>query len=320
MSLIHSEEASCRADECVGTGQQDPPQPSVRPPRSVCASAATATSRRAGLYRSTGSAQAYKPQAPRKSTVCAAPHGSDSLRHKVAHGPLLRTSTRTPTPSLTLEVTLLHCDTNPNTQDCECRPLPPYHNASQDAYLDVWQARPDGTYSSLRRNVEEGDCRARVEVTHGTATLHTLPPGSTGALGGLGPGGWDAPPFAPPVLHLLAVAPQYQYTLVHVPIWYERRTLQPRTDSWRDWRGHGWMQQGRTEEKDSAFRIVNWDANVQANHIHIQLHLFLTKRKDSDMESLETALCPAALYGTPWTFFNEPIAVCAPTLLDFFAL
>jgi hypothetical protein len=57
--------------------------------------------------------------------------------------------------------------------------------------LEIWQARPDGTYSSLTG--DDYDCRARIVPNSLDASssvlIDTFAPGSTGCLGGLGPKG-----------------------------------------------------------------------------------------------------------------------------------
>lgn len=65
----------------------------------------------------------------------------------------------------------------------------------------MWQTRPDGTYSSLRPDTEEGDCHASVPIQQnnvntnefsnnlGHVQFTTLAPGSPGLLNGLIPDG-----------------------------------------------------------------------------------------------------------------------------------
>jgi hypothetical protein len=106
-------------------------------------------------------------------------------------------------------------------------------------------------------------------------------------------------------------------TLIDVPILFDRKTLEQRAFHWSDWRGYGWVN-GKSSE--SAYRIASWEANPKENRIHIQLELYLAKNEAAAQEPLEKALCPAKLYGLPWSFYKEPIAECAPSILDFFAL
>jgi hypothetical protein len=274
------------------------------------------------LYRNSGTAQAYKANAPLKNTICnPASENVKNLKYKVASWPALRRSFRNPA-TVTIQVRLFSCSNTINSEtninDCCCESLSTMatNNTSEPAFIDVWQARPDGTFSSLRRKREAGDCRARVPYTFQETMIETLAPGSTGVLGGLGPAGWDFAPFAPPVIHMLASVPGHSPTLVDVPIVFHRKTLEQQSLAHKDWRGHGWMT-GKLKD-ESAYRIVAWESDAKANHIHITMDLYLPRTEKSI--PLEKALCPARVYGFPWSFFKEPIAECAPFLLDFFAL
>lgn len=217
---------------------------------------------------------------------------------------------------MTLEIRLWSCSTNENdnnSNNCCCQVLTDNH-----AMVDIWQARPDGTYSSLRRKQDDGDCRARAVVqNHGNSVrLETVAPGSTGIFNGLGPSQWDFAPYGVPVIHILATADNHAPTLVDVPILMDRKTLQPRQFTWKDWRGSGWVHGSR--QQSAAVEIVGWKADPKKNHVTLEINVFLTQ--STETVSLETAFCPSKLYGLPWAFYTEPIAECAPSMLDFFAL
>jgi hypothetical protein len=154
------------------------------------------------LYRHSGSAQAYKANVPIKSAVCNV-ESATNYYHKVASWPVSRRSSRA-AAIMTLEVDLWSCKTTESQDDCCCQTL--VLNETDTASVEVWQTRPDGTYASLRKNVDEGDCRAQASLEHGqsTALFETLAPGSTGILGGLGPSNWDFMPYGRPVIHILA--------------------------------------------------------------------------------------------------------------------
>lgn len=142
-------------------------------------------------------------------------------------------------PELSFRGTLYGCDDDdgsdaedkdedeeiPNKGDvdatsCRCTVLSDSSTVAR--HVEVWQTRPDGTYSSLSPGVQEGDCRASVPVVTASPSLlsfyfDTLAPGSTGAFGGLGAfrddvrGLWlpygilpfpdDIPPYGPPAIH-----------------------------------------------------------------------------------------------------------------------
>ena len=146
------------------------------------------------IYNHGGSAQAFVPNAPVKDNVCA-PLDAIAMKHKVATWPLSR-GTRKTVPKLTVTINLWSCSNKSEKEQCCCETL-----LDNDAKMEVWQARPGGTYSLISGN---GDCRATIIPENGQAKFTTLAPGSVGALGGLGPGGWDVPPFAPPSIHVLA--------------------------------------------------------------------------------------------------------------------
>ena len=130
-----------------------------------------------GLYQHGGSAQAYKPDAPITSVICEKRKAST---YKPASWPFSRSSIKNP-PRLDIKIHLWSC-TPTEEEECSCQPL------SDTGFIDVWQARSDGTYSSLRPGEEEGDCRARLPLPEdGLVEFETIAPGSTGSLNGLGP-------------------------------------------------------------------------------------------------------------------------------------
>jgi hypothetical protein len=257
--------------------------------------------KKSSLYSHGGSAQAYVPSAPVKAQVC----DNDKMsKHKVATWPLSR-STRRTAPKLKIRANLWSCASTEN--DCCCQSLV----ESSSAKAQVWQARPDGTYSSLQGS---GDCRATVLAENGGLDFTTVAPGSTGALGGLGPAGWDVAPYGPPVVHMLLTADNHEPLLIHVPI-VVSKSLEESSFWGGDLRGHA----GRTKSQADAFKVTSWSVGDQ--EIQIQLDVFLTKRDgSSSSEDLTKEMCPSFLYGLPRSFFVEPIAICAPSLLNFFPL
>jgi hypothetical protein len=210
------------------------------------------------------------------------------------------------------------------------------------ATIEIWQARPDGTYSPLRSvsnfntndtsdrddSGQGGDCRARIRLERGSlaASVTTVAPGSTGALQGLGPNRWDFPPFGPPAVHVLATAPGHAPTLFDLPLLFHRRTLEAkRSMLGGDWRGSAWM---REDPQHKPYEVRRWVGLPEQNKIEVDLNVYLTRlpprastteEAQRDGSSVSTSLwCPSLLYGLPSSFFLEPIAVCARPLLDFF--
>jgi hypothetical protein len=305
-------------------------------PRSFCESAKkkkTSTT----IYGHGGTAQAYLPGAPISTTVCdAALH--QKTRHLVAGWPLARTSHRS-APRVTLRIHLWSCGFplefdkkkgQGNDPKCCCEMLKAERKVEESpsdpaATIEIWQARPDGSYSSLHERMDElvqGDCRSRAHLDRGSAsfTMNTVAPGSTGILGGLGPGRWDFPPFGPPVVHVLASASGHAPLLLDIPFMYNRKTLNQKKTNMLggDWRGSAWMRESCV---DKPYDVRKWTGNPKDNRIDVDLHVYLARIPDQAADKSASSLwCPSMLYGLPSSFFLEPIAVCARPLLDFFAL
>lgn len=260
-----------------------------------------AVDKSSSLYSHGGSAQAYVPNAPVKSTVC---QENGHKKHKVATWPFSRSSRET-TPKLLVRANLWSCSST--EKECCCESL-----VEATAKAEVWQARPDGTYTSLQSG--NGDCRATVLPQNGQLQFTTMAPGSTGALGGLGPSGWDAAPYGQPVLHMLLTADEHQALLIHVPIVPHGKTLEQRSFWGGDFRGHA----GKKKSEAGPYKVTSWTVDGDAGEIQVEMDVFLTR--GSSAEDLTKELCPSFLYGMPSSFFVEPIAVCAPSLLNFFPL
>ncbi len=137
------------------------------------------------LYQSQATAQAYKPNSPESTSLCFQPR----RRSKVATWPYSRS--RSLPVNLKLVVRLWSCPyLDGNSQNCRNMLGDSYSN-QHNLTLEIWQARPDGTYSSLTG--DDYDCRARIVPNSLDASssvlIDTFAPGSTGCLGGLGPKG-----------------------------------------------------------------------------------------------------------------------------------
>jgi hypothetical protein len=303
-------------------------------PQSFCERDGTET--KTSIYGHGGTAQAYVPGAPISTAVCdAALH--QTSRHRVAGWPLSRTSHRS-APLVALRIHLWSCQDSgsfdrENDKDddpkCCCDALKAERRIAESpsdptATIEIWQARPDGSYSSLRERMDDrvqGDCRTRVHLERGSSsvTVNTVAPGSTGILGGLGPGRWDFPPFGPPVVHVLVTAPGHAPLLLDIPFMFNRKTLNPKSSMLGgDWRGSAWM---RKSCEDKPYDVRKWFGNPKDNRIDVDLTVYLTRIPEQEVNGSPSSLwCPSMLYGLPSSFFLEPIAVCARPLLDFFAL
>ena len=244
--------------------------------------------------------------------------------------------------------------------DSQCCCQPYHHIHKEDVMdIEMWQTRPDGTYPSIRSAWKDGnqECRARYKLspptthhhhhqsenttaTKTTATtttttslvVHTLAPGSTGIWNGLGPHRWDIPPYGPPVLHMMIhTSPNANTTtttFIDIPIVISPTTLDAATFYGSDYRGPAWVrpapQRRRRPPSPSLYhQWTKWTAQQQQHHIDMEMDVFLPRNPtNTAVSSLQQVLCPSSSYwyGFPTWFLVEPVAVCAPWLLDFFPL
>ena len=226
-------------------------------------------------------------------------------------------------------------ETEPQDSNCCCYPLLS-GGSHENATIEIWQTRPDGTYSSLRPGNQEGECRAKwvarvdpndhVFETSNPLTVEftTVAPGSTGSVGGLGPGGWELFPYGPPVIHIL-VRPGFDGVsplLVDVPVSIHHKTLEERKFTWTDWRGPAWVKSKGNPDQPS-YNITSWEPDLESHSVSISVDLFLQEDKEYSVgyiSSTRKLMCPSLFYGMPSAFFLEPISVCGKYLLDYFDL
>jgi hypothetical protein len=252
------------------------------------------------IYANGGTAMAYVPNQALKRTVC----GSDTKAiYKQATWPFSRSIWKE-SPRLSLRINVLGCASERNddgkNERCCCE------NLVYASEIEVWQTRPDGSYPSIREGTDE--CRATAKAG---MVLVTLAPGSTGTLNGLGPGKLDLPWYGRPVIHVLAKAPGYASTLVDLPISINMKTMEPGSFFGPDFRGSAWV---RSRSGNPRHKVVSWKGNPTKNHIEIEVDIYLAQGND------DGSVCLSSIYGLPSAFLTEPVAVCGPTLLDFFDL
>jgi len=262
----------------------------------------SAQSESSDIYRYGGTAQAYKPRQPQKSEIC---DGGEYSSLRVSTWPFLRRTLSTP-PKIRLTVSVWKCET-----DSCCQPV-----SDDDTTIEVWQARPNGTYSSLRPGVEDGDCRAMQQYVKPSVAFETYAPGSTGSMGGIGPGGWDTMPYGAPSIHVLVHNPQRASTLINFPISFLQDSLSQLQSSWSDWRGSAWVQ---GKPKSPPYKVTTWNARPEENTIEVDVEIYQNAQPIPVQDKMKE-MCRSWLYGLPGSFFLEPISVCAPSLFDFFAL
>jgi hypothetical protein len=253
------------------------------------------------IYQRGGSAQAYVPGASVKTSVCDANLKS---AYKTSSWPFGRKSKRK-APKVTVNLQLYECSssTEKRKEQCCCAPIV----ETKEVQIEVWQAKPNGRYSSI--SMREDVCRATLDGTSFT----TLAPGSTGIMGGLGPGGWDFMPYGGPTIHMLFTSEHHQILLVHLPMVLDRK-FEPRSFFGPDLRGPAYVTQ---KTRGRSYSIEEWV--VEKDSIELDVNIYLTK-VDGLPPDKSKALCPSSFYGSPTSFFLEPISVCAPSMLDFFEL
>lgn len=267
------------------------------------------------LYANGGSAQAYRPNVALSNEVCKA-EIADNHRYKPASWPLTRRNMRRGSaPKLEVTLKIQSCDASGRDGHCQCRSIPRDVVRDAGSVVEIWQAKPDGRYSSMRPTMPDSDdCRAQIPLGDtDVVEFSTVAPGSTGALGGLGPGGWEFFPYGPPTIHFLVRAKGHSPLLIDLPMLINSKTLEPQGFSVGDFRGVAWLKDSNPSEAPVTIR--SWKPNVSENSIALEVDIFLPV---SHMD--EPDFCPSRMYGAPSSFFLEPMSFCAASFLDFFAL
>ena len=279
-------------------------------PREIAADTAGYT------YSGGASAQTYKPGAPIKRSICDTDDGSKGkTKYKVARWPLTR-RTYPSSPVVRIVGKAHSCDATTGSDTCASSPEDNSNSRPIHIAVEVWHARPDGTYSSLRPGIEEGECRATiVSGADGTFHIQTLAPGSVGMFSGIGPRGMDLPPYGPPVINFFIQAQGHAPLLANVPV-TAKSFYGP------DLRIPVMFGSGGNGGDTSA-QITSWNV-LENGDITLSIDFFLAKRSsdggEGDATSLADTFCSSWFHGSPASLFVEPIAVCAPSLLDFFEL
>eukprot|EP00980_Cylindrotheca_fusiformis_P002110 scaffold473_cov132-Cylindrotheca_fusiformis.AAC.15 len=271
------------------------------------------------IYSQGGTAQAYKPNAPLSSTVCQ-PETAMKYKYKTASWHLSRKiSAKGTAPQLDVTLQFQSCtfalEAKEEGQDCRCYSME--DAAIPSNVVEIWQTRPDGQYSSLRNGNE---CRAQVPVDEqGQVRFQTVAPGSTGIMGGLGPSGFEWGPYGPPVIHILVQVAGHEPLLLDLPVLPRRKGLTQQHFSLGDWRGQGWM---KMKPQQSVVVLRSWEPNVEENRISIVYEISLQQQQQRSSSGQEGGVefCESFIYGFPKSFYLEPISVCSPSTLNFFAL
>jgi hypothetical protein len=267
------------------------------------------------FYDSGISAQAYKPNAPIKNDVCESERMND--RNRVARNLLWRSNRE-----------LIPISIRGNIYTCVDHAV-----IRNNVTMEVWQSRPDGSYSSLRYGVEDGDCRATVLVDAdsskesinflGRVRFATLSPGSPGIFGGLAPSlSGELPPFGPGTMHFLIHADKHYPLLAQLSMKDVNKVLdginffgpdlRPHVAAVSEYSGFGGMEIQLATAIDSK--------------LEVELNFFLAPIPDNEIsiaaENMKNTFCSSdvSYLASVSDFFKEPISVCFPSLLDYLAL
>jgi hypothetical protein len=315
-------------------------------------------------------AQAYKPNAPIKTRVCEESNdGSSGGPHRLAHWSFWRSNYKDLIP-ISFTGNIYSCGSS-GDNDVK-KPITTSSNEDSEVVMEVWQPRPDGTYSSIRPGVEEGDCRASVPVTiftqqqrqHddedenensnniddsvgriGTVKFDTFIPGSTGILNGLVPSSsYDYPPYKSGSIHLFLNIQGFSPLVVEINMnelesWFPKRhvgkkrfQLSGGSNKKRKDGNNGMEVQSVTPKTITTKSQSSGKYNLA---IDLEVNFFLTKSSNNHddnerekNEDLKSIFCShtnpkkkkSLLFGRIISFFKEPISVCSPAYLDFFAL
>ena len=330
----------------------------------VCPNTAN-TEEEADNVKAETNAQAYKPNAPLKTRVCEeSNNGSGGGPHRIAHWSFWRSNYKDWIP-ISITGNIYSCNSGNDGNNVQ-----PFTTTSDEdlVVMEVWQPRPDGTYSSLRPGVEEGDCRASVPVTiftqqqqqHddenenennnaddkgriGSVKFDTFIPGSIGILNGLVPSStsYDYPPYKSGSIHLFLNIQGFNPLLVEINMnelgeWFPKRHVAKKR----------FKLSGDRMKKKDGMEIQSVTPKTFGNNLSIDLEVnfFLTKssnnhddhkrnKKEGDTErkgdattTLQDIFCSqkkkkrSLFFGGIISFFKEPISICSPAYLDFFAL
>jgi len=294
------------------------------------------------FYRQGLSAQAYKPFAPLKREVCQVGNGSfysentfqnwgedRSFRdpHNFAHRSFWRSNYADVVPLMVYG------------NIYSCGPPHPGDGGSGGAMaVEVWQPRPDGTFSSLRPGVEEGVCRARVSIDTetdsefsniiGTVKFDTLAPGSPGILGGVVPiFSRDYPPYGPGAIHMYLDVDGYYPMLEKLDMndldWMLQKDSQGRFRfKGSDMRPHA-KRSTKMDYRGAEIQSVERAEFTGYNFaLAVKINLYLIpEAEETRSGGLSDVFCSShGLFSWISSFFKEPIAICFPSLLDFFSL
>jgi len=341
-------DASCDGDDGICQGGENKQQKQQRKPikESKLCSSSTNLSTLDHFYDQGISTQTYKPNTPIKSTVCEVDDSDDGLsKYNVAHWSFWRSS-YTIIPKLIVTANIYSCADNDDGSNS--MHVSSISNDEEDndgvITMEVWQPRPDGTYSSLRPGIEEGDCRASVPIQQnhmntnnnnefsnilGHVQFSTLTPGSPGVLNGLIPhGSRDYPPYSKGNIKMYLNLDGYypwlgQLSMIELDDILKNRSVVGRRPHDAKYINDKSSSSGNGGGGGIDIKSVT---QVSESLMQVEIDIFIEQRKPEEMttssqDSSDIFCSSRGLFN--WitsSFFKEPIAICFPSLLDFFQL
>ena len=336
----HDDEASCDVDGvCTDEDNRQPIQTQEQElfkDSSLCSSSTDNQQHLATIYDGGLTAQSYKPDAPIKTSVCEA---SSSNSHNVAHWPFWRSKYGN-VVSLVVHGNIYSCGKGSSL----------LHSSSSNVIMEVWQPSTDGTYSSLRSGIDEGACRASVPINKtinnefsnlvGQVQYETLAPGSPGILGGLVPdSSRDYPPYAPGAVNMFLNIEGYhpllgQLDMNSIEAWlllkdsqgrfrFKGWDIRPHASKSKASVGLGGIEIRSVQKASRSGYDLAFEVGVDIYLVGEDQNIGMTSDPTTHESVSKDVFCTSYWYFSfSWisSFFREPIAVCFPSLLDFFAL
>jgi len=338
-------DASCDGDDGICQGGENKQQQQQQKPlkgSKLCSSSTNLSTLDHFYFEQGMSAQTYKPNTPIKSTVCEVDDSDDSIQstYNVAYWSFWRSSYNA-APKMIVTTNIYSCDPSISSLSFSASNEEEEEEEGVNGLIsmEVWQPRADGTYSSLRPGIEEGDCRASVPIQQnnnynefsnilGHVQFTTLAPGSPGLLNGLIPhGSRDYPPYSNGNIQIYLNLDGYypwlgQLSMIELDDILKNRSVVGRRPHDAKYINDKSSSSGNGGGGGIDIKSVT---QVSESLMQVEIDIFIEKRKSEEITSSQDSsdiFCSSrGLFN--WitsSFFKEPIAICFPSLLDFFQL
>ena len=343
-------DASCDGDDGICQGEENtlPQQPKPLKESKLCSSSTNISTLDHFYFDQGISAQTYKPNTPIKSTICEVDDSDDiQSTYNVAYWSFWRSSYNI-VPKIVVTANICSCGDVDNSISSSESSITSASNEEEGdnglITMEVWQPRPNGTYSSLRPGIEEGDCRASVPIQQsnnnnefsniiGQVQYTTLAAGSPGLLNGLIPhSSRDYPPYSKGNIQMYLNINGYypwlgQLSMNELDATLKNKEFQAGSVGRRPHDAKNVHDKSSSSGSGSGGGIeIKSVTQVSESLIQVEIDIFIEQRKPeeiiaSSQDSSDIFCSSRGLFN--WitsSFFKEPIAVCFPSLLDFFQL